>query len=99
MIALTAAPWIFPQGFVSILVNFFVLLIMATMWNLLAGYAGMVSIGQQAFVGLGGYGVLYFAIKGVSPFFGGAPSRDRRRGHRPADHLSSSSGYEGDTSP
>lgn len=65
---LTAAPWIFPQGFVSILVNFFVLLIMATMWNLLAGYAGMVSIGQQAFVGIGGYGVLYFAIKGLSPF-------------------------------
>jgi branched-chain amino acid transport system permease protein len=65
---LTAAPWIFPQGFVSILVNFFVLLIMATMWNLLAGYAGMISIGQQAFVGLGGYGVLYFALKGMSPF-------------------------------
>ena len=65
---LTSAPWIFPQGFVSILVNFFVLLIMATMWNLLAGYAGMVSIGQQAFVGLGGYGVLYFALKGVTPF-------------------------------
>ncbi len=52
----------------SILVNFFVLLIMATMWNLLAGYAGMVSIGQQAFVGMGGYGVLYFALKGMSPF-------------------------------
>jgi branched-chain amino acid transport system permease protein len=68
VLALTAAPWIFPQAFVSILVNFFVLLIMATMWNLLAGYAGMVSIGQQAFVGLGGYGVLYFALKGVSPF-------------------------------
>jgi branched-chain amino acid transport system permease protein len=65
---LTAAPWIFPQGFVSILVNFFVLLIMATMWNLLAGYAGMVSIGQQAFVGVGGYAVLYFALKGLSPF-------------------------------
>ncbi|MGH3731990.1 MAG: branched-chain amino acid ABC transporter permease, partial [Acidimicrobiales bacterium] len=66
--ALTAAPWIFPAVFVSVLVNFFVLLIMATMWNLLAGYAGMVSIGQQAFVGIGGYAVLYFAIKGMSPF-------------------------------
>ena len=65
---LTAAPWIFPAGFVAILINFFVLLIMATMWNLLAGYAGMVSIGQQAFVGLGGYTVLYFAMKGMSPF-------------------------------
>jgi branched-chain amino acid transport system permease protein len=28
---------------------------LATLWNLLAGYAGVVSIGQQAYVGLGGY--------------------------------------------
>jgi len=25
------------------------------MWNLLAGYAGLVSLGQQLFIGLGGY--------------------------------------------
>ena len=31
---------------------------LATMWNLLAGYTGLVSIGQQAFVGLGGYGLI-----------------------------------------
>lgn len=30
-------------------------LALATLWNLLAGYAGVVSIGQQAYVGLGGY--------------------------------------------
>jgi branched-chain amino acid transport system permease protein len=53
---------------VSIFMNFFILVIMATMWNLLAGYAGMVSIGQQGFVGLGAYATLYFAIKGVNPF-------------------------------
>ena len=28
---------------------------MAQCWNLLAGYAGLISVGQQAFVGLGGY--------------------------------------------
>lgn len=65
---LTAAPWIFPSAFVSILMNLLIVLIMATMWNLLAGYAGMVSIGQQGFVGLGAYATLYFATKGVSPF-------------------------------
>jgi branched-chain amino acid transport system permease protein len=64
----TAAPWILASSWVSVLSNFFVLLIMATMWNLLAGYAGMVSIGQQGFVGLGAYATLYFAIKGMSPF-------------------------------
>ncbi|MFM2278954.1 MAG: hypothetical protein RLZZ444_1185, partial [Pseudomonadota bacterium] len=30
-------------------------LVLAALWNLLAGYAGLVSTGQQAFVGLGGY--------------------------------------------
>ncbi|MEO8184859.1 MAG: branched-chain amino acid ABC transporter permease [Deltaproteobacteria bacterium] len=33
-------------------------LILAMMWNLLAGYGGMVSIGQQAYFGLGGYALL-----------------------------------------
>jgi branched-chain amino acid transport system permease protein len=65
---LTAAPWIVPAQLATTLTNFFILVIMATMWNLLAGYAGMVSIGQQAFVGLGAYATLYFAIKGVNPF-------------------------------
>jgi branched-chain amino acid transport system permease protein len=43
-------------------------LTLATLWNLLAGYAGVVSIGQQAFVGLGGY--LLFALV----VFAGAPA-------------------------
>jgi branched-chain amino acid transport system permease protein len=33
----------------------FYMLALAQCWNLLAGYAGLVSVGQQAFVGLGGY--------------------------------------------
>jgi branched-chain amino acid transport system permease protein len=36
------------------------MLALAQYWNLLAGYAGLVSVGQQAFVGLGGY--LLFAL-------------------------------------
>jgi branched-chain amino acid transport system permease protein len=43
--------------------------IYALMWNLLAGYAGMVSIGQQAFFGLGGYVLLLLGnFAGVNPF-------------------------------
>jgi branched-chain amino acid transport system permease protein len=39
------------------------------MWNLLAGYAGLVSIGQQAYVGLGGYALIVLADDlGVDPF-------------------------------
>jgi branched-chain amino acid transport system permease protein len=43
--------------------------IFASMWNLLAGYGGMVSIGQQAYLGLGGYLMLILAnLCGVNPF-------------------------------
>lgn len=43
--------------------------IFAMMWNLLAGYGGMVSIGQQAFFGFGGYVMLMLGnFMGVSPF-------------------------------
>ena len=44
-------------------------LIFAMMWNLLVGYGGMVSIGQQAFFGLGGYAMLALGnFAGVNPF-------------------------------
>jgi branched-chain amino acid transport system permease protein len=36
---------------------------LAQLWNLLAGYAGLVSVGQQAYVGLGGY--ILFYLTGV----------------------------------
>lgn len=43
--------------------------IFAMMWNLLAGYGGMVSIGQQAFFGFGGYVMLVLGNHaGLSPF-------------------------------
>jgi branched-chain amino acid transport system permease protein len=42
------------------LIFVFTMLALAQYWNLLAGYAGLVSVGQQAFVGLGGY--LLFAL-------------------------------------
>jgi branched-chain amino acid transport system permease protein len=43
--------------------------IFASMWNLLAGYGGMVSIGQQAYLGFGGYMMVIIANHlGVNPF-------------------------------
>lgn len=45
-----------------------VYVILAVMWNLLAGFAGLVSVGHQAFVGLGGYFVLRLVESGVPPF-------------------------------
>ena len=50
-------------------VTFLTLVALAQMWNLLAGYAGLVSVGQQAFVGIGGYSLWVFSQKfGLNPF-------------------------------
>jgi branched-chain amino acid transport system permease protein len=61
-------PYVVGAGVWTIMVQAFIVLTMASMWNLLAGYAGLVSVGQQAFVGLGAYFVLILAIHGTSPF-------------------------------
>ncbi|OAN67641.1 ABC transporter permease [Sulfitobacter sp. EhC04] len=46
----------------------FIYIILAVTWNLLAGYAGLVSVGHQAFVGLGAYMMLRMVEAGVPPF-------------------------------
>ena len=38
------------------------------MWNALAGYGGLVSVGQQAFIGIGAYGTIYLVDHGVTPY-------------------------------
>jgi branched-chain amino acid transport system permease protein len=56
-------------GLMRMVVELLALLVLAQMWNLLAGYAGLVSIGQQAYVGLGGYVLIVLADDlGVNPF-------------------------------
>jgi branched-chain amino acid transport system permease protein len=45
-----------------------VYVLLAVMWNLLAGYAGLVSVGQQAFFGLGGYFALRLVEAGLTPY-------------------------------
>ena len=68
VVVLALFPYIVYSGTTAILVQAFIVLTMSSMWNLLAGYAGLVSVGQQAFVGLGAYFVLILAIHGTSPF-------------------------------
>jgi len=58
--ALAALPVFAGRDLVEELIFVFYMLALAQCWNLLAGYAGLVSVGQQAFVGLGGY--LLFAL-------------------------------------
>lgn len=64
---LASLPYVVYANVTDLLVNLFVLVTLATMWNLLAGYAGLVSIGQQAYIGVGAYVVLVLARNGMSP--------------------------------
>jgi len=68
VVVLAFLPYIVYSGTTAILVQGFIVLTLASMWNLLAGYAGLVSVGQQGFIGLGAYFVLILAIHGLSPF-------------------------------
>jgi branched-chain amino acid transport system permease protein len=63
-------PYAVSTSVTSTIVTFLELLAMSVMWNLLAGYAGLVSIGQQAYVGLGAYAVLQLSDWGVPPYLG-----------------------------
>ena len=45
-----------------------ILVLLAAMWNALAGYGGLVSIGQQGFIGLGAYGTVWLCNHGMSPY-------------------------------
>lgn len=62
---LAAAPLWAGRAELRLMMEIFSFLALASMWNLLAGYTGLISVGQQAFVGLGGY--LFF---GFAMFFG-----------------------------
>jgi branched-chain amino acid transport system permease protein len=60
--------WLSPDA-MRLFVEFVCLLAMSQMWNLLAGYGGLVSIGQQAYIGIGGYALFVLANQiGINPF-------------------------------
>jgi branched-chain amino acid transport system permease protein len=65
---LVALPYLVFANVTGVLVNLFILLSLATMWNLLAGYAGLISVGQQAYIGVGAYAVFVLAGHGLSPY-------------------------------
>ena len=68
VVALAAAPWWAGRANVRLLGEVYSFIALASLWNLLAGYAGLVSVGQHAFVGLGGYMLFALAMfLGVPP--------------------------------
>jgi branched-chain amino acid transport system permease protein len=62
VLLLMAAPWWGSTATLRLIGEFMIYLALASLWNLLAGYTGLVSVGQQAYVGLGGYVLFSLAL-------------------------------------
>ena len=56
---LASLPWWGDFGKMRLIAKMAYYLALAQLWNLLAGYAGLVSVGQQAYIGLRGYALFY----------------------------------------
>lgn len=71
VLALAILPAFASRAVVQDLFKVFCLLVLALNWNMLAGFAGLVSVGQQAFVGIGAYTVFACTILwGINPLAG-----------------------------
>jgi branched-chain amino acid transport system permease protein len=68
MLALAFGPMFLGANSLDKLTTLYIYVILAVMWNALAGYAGLVSIGQQAFFGLGAYFAIRLADAGLPVF-------------------------------
>lgn len=67
-VVLAFAPFFVSRGTVQDLFFILTMLTLAQSWNLLAGYAGLISVGQQLFVGCGAYALFGLVILlGVDP--------------------------------
>jgi len=61
-VVLIAAPWWGSIATERLIGEFMIYLALASLWNLLAGYTGLVSVGQQAYVGFGAYVLISLAL-------------------------------------
>ncbi len=59
-----------PHAWLLYLYLFFIYLAIANMWNLLAGYSGLISLCQPAFIGLAGYTLVIVTWSGFPPYLG-----------------------------
>jgi len=67
-VALAFGPLFLDANAVDRLTTLFIYVILATMWNALAGYGGLVSVGQQAFFGIGAYAAIRLSSFGVGVY-------------------------------
>lgn len=65
---LAFGPFYFGPYFTDRVTTLFIYVLLAAMWNALAGYAGLVSVGQQAFFGLGAYAAIRLSHSGLAVY-------------------------------
>jgi branched-chain amino acid transport system permease protein len=70
VIVLVAVPYFAGGPAEQPLITLLTLVAMASLWNLLAGFSGLTSFGQHAYLGLGAYALYLVAVHGVNPFAG-----------------------------
>lgn len=71
MIVLATFPFFAGIPWTRRLVDFFTLLALAEFWNLMVGYGGILSVGQQGYIGIGSYALWLFAdVLHINPFIG-----------------------------
>ena len=85
ILLLLALPAFASRALLQELFYVFTMLALAQLWNLLAGSAGLISVGQQAFVGVGAYALFAFTVvrRPRSGARDRAGRRRRRTGRRP----------------
>lgn len=67
-VLLAVGPAFMTETVLDKLTVLFIYVCLAAMWNALAGYGGMISAGQQAFFGLGGYLAIRLSEWGMEPY-------------------------------
>lgn len=71
LVFVACGPLVMTDGHLHLVTEMFVVIVIASMWNLLAGYAGLMSLGHQMYFGAGGYVLYLFAnATGLHPYLG-----------------------------
>ncbi|MGA1837433.1 branched-chain amino acid ABC transporter permease [Herbiconiux sp. 11R-BC] len=60
-VVMLALPFMTALSNIRSVTDLLIFIILGSMWNLMAGYGGMESVGQQAYIGLGAYGLVVLA--------------------------------------
>lgn len=68
LVAMAFGPLLLGANAIDKITTLFIYVILAVTWNALAGYAGLVSVGQQLFFGVGAYAAVRLSDAGINVY-------------------------------